>query len=224
MSAPYRWRLVGVLLLGAVATMLAATIVNIALPSIIGAFGLGQDEAQWLASAFLTASTACMLLNTWAVAAWGARTAFIAALIVFIAGSVIGASGTGLETLVVGRILQGAGAGLIQPLAMVLIFRVFPDGERGAAIGLYALGVILSPAFGPVIGGVLIDLFDWRIVFVATTPLALLAMAFATILLPGRETGGPRPPLDWQGLALVTAAIALLLLGAAEGHRQGWTS
>ncbi len=88
MSAPpvsiaRRWGLIGILALGAIGAMMAATIVNVALPSLIGAFGLGQDEAQWLSTAFLTSSTGFMLLNTWAIASFGMRASFATAMSVF---------------------------------------------------------------------------------------------------------------------------------------------
>jgi MFS transporter, DHA2 family, multidrug resistance protein len=216
------WRLIGVLVVGSISTMLAATIVNVALPAIIGAFGLGQDQAQWLSTAFLTSSTGFMLLNTWMVASFGMRQTFIMAMGLFIAGSFAGATSSGLEMLVLGRMLQGAGAGLIQPMAMVIIFTRFPQHARGLAIGLYSAGVIVSPAFGPVIGGALVDAFDWRVVFVATAPLALLAVPLAAACLPSREASGARPKLDWQGLALVLAALALFLQSLTHGHREGW--
>lgn len=221
MSAVRRWGLIGVLALGAIGAMMAATIVNVALPSIIGAFGLGQDEAQWLSTAFLTSSTGFMLLNTWAVASFGMRTSFATAMAVFIMGSVVGSGAHDLPTLVLGRVMQGAGAGLIQPMAVLLIFSVFPERARGTALGVYSLGVILSPAFGPVIGGVLIDAFDWRMVFVATTPLAAIAIPLGLAFLPGRM-GGARPKLDCLGLMLVIGALALVLQGLAHGHREGW--
>jgi len=107
-------------------------------------------------------------------------------------------------------------------MAMLLIFRIFPERSRGTAIGLYSLGVIMSPAFGPVVGGALIDMFDWRVVFVATTPLTLLTMLLALSFLPPRETAGAWPHMDWQGLALIIAALALALQGLAHGHREGW--
>lgn len=222
MSAAKRWSLIAILALGSIGTMMAATIVNVALPSIIGAFGLGQDEAQWLSTAFLTSSTGFMLLNTWAVACLGMRASFAAAMGVFIMGSAVGSAAGDLPTLVIGRVMQGAGAGLIQPMAMLVIFQHFPERSRGAAIGIYSLGVILSPAFGPVIGGVLIDAFDWRIVFVATAPLAALAIPLGVGLLPGRVSAAARPKLDWQGLVLVISALALTLQGLANGHREGW--
>jgi EmrB/QacA subfamily drug resistance transporter len=222
MSTVRRWSLIAILALGAIGAMMAATIVNVALPSIIGAFGLGQDQAQWLSTAFLTSSTGFMLLNTWAIASFGMRASFAVAMAVFIMGSAVGSNAHDLPALVLGRVMQGAGAGLIQPMAMLLIFQVFPERGRGTAIGVYSLGVILSPAFGPVIGGVLIDTFDWRMVFVATTPLAALAIPLGLAFLPGRATGGVRPKLDWLGLVLVIGALALVLQGLAHGHREGW--
>ena len=217
-----RWLLIAILVIGAMSSMLAATIVNVALPSIIGAFGLGQDQAQWLSTAFLTSSTGFMLLNTWAIARFGMRRTFMTAMCIFIVGCFIGAASPNLELLVAGRLLQGAGAGLIQPMAMLLIFRIFPETSRGTAIGLYSLGVILSPAFGPVIGGLLVDQFDWRIVFIATAPLAALAIPLGGAFLPPRETSDVRPRLDWLGLALVIAALGFALQGLAHGHREGW--
>lgn len=217
----WNWALIGVLALGSIGTMTAATIVNVALPSVIGALGLSQDEAQWLSTAFLAASTGFMLLNTFAMARLGMRASFVAAMVLFTAGSVCGAVAQDLWLLIFGRVMQGAGAGLIQPMAMVLIYTRFPEGVRGLAVGIYALGVIVSPAFGPVLGGWLIDASDWRVVFVATTPLALGAMVLGAWLLPRRESDA-RPSLDWIGLALVMLALALVLQGLALGGREGW--
>jgi EmrB/QacA subfamily drug resistance transporter len=164
-----------------------------------------------------------MLLNAWAIASLGMRTTFIAAMVVFIMGSLVGAGSQGLETLILGRVLQGAGAGLIQPMAVLLIFQIFPERARGTALGVYSLGVIFSPALGPAIGGVLVDVFDWRVVFVATIPLVLVAIPLGAVFLPQRQGGGRAPRLDWQGLALVMSALALTLNGLAEGHREGWS-
>ncbi len=216
------WLIIGVLAMGSIATMTAATIVNVALPSVIGALGLGQDEAQWLSTAFLASSTGFMLFNTWAVARWGMRASFVLAMAMFVAGSVLGAAAQELSLLIVGRVMQGAGAGLIQPMAMLVIYTRFPEGVRGLAVGVYSLCVIVSPAFGPVVGGALIDAYDWRIVFVATVPLAMLAAPFGWRLLPARDPGARKTALDWVGLALVMSALALVLQGLAHGSREGW--
>ncbi len=179
--------MIGVLALGSIASMTTATTVNVALPSISGAFGLGQEEAQWLSTAFLASSTGFMLLSVWAVAAAGMRMAFSIAMLVFIAGGLCGAGAHEPAMLVAGRVMQGAGAGFIQPMAVLVIFTRFPEGARELALGVYSLCVIVSPAFGPVVGGVLVDAFDWRVVFVAIAPLALAAIPLALSILPARE-------------------------------------
>jgi len=214
--------MLGVLALGAMATMMTASTVNVALPSISGAFGLGQEEAQWLSTAFLASSTGFMLLNAWAIGFVGTRSAFVSAMLVFLVGGVLGAMAQEPWMLVAGRILQGAGAGLIQPMAVLLIFTRFPEASRGLALGLYSLCVIFSPAFGPAVGGVLTDVFDWRVAFVATAPLALAAIPLATVTLPGRDGDAARVKADWIGVALAIGAIALTIQGLAHGRREGW--
>lgn len=107
-------------------------------------------------------------------------------------------------------------------MAMLVIYTRFPEGQRGLAVGLYSLCVIVSPAFGPVVGGALIDVYDWRVVFVATVPFAMLAAPLGWRMLAARNSGEAGIALDWQGLVLVMAALALALQGLALGSREGW--
>lgn len=222
----YRWLLLFTMLIGAMSTLLAATTINVALPAIIGAFGLGQDQAQWMSTAFLATSTIAMLGNAWAMSVYGPRATYIFSMCVFIAGSLLGAISNTLELLIVSRGLQGVAAGLIQPMSMFLIFQTFPDNQRGTAMGIYSIGVVLAPAFGPALGGIAVDLASWRLVFVATLPLAIAALAIAPLILPrgDRNPNLPRPPLDWPGLALLAIAVLSLLAGFAGGNRDGWDS
>ncbi len=222
----YRWLLLFTMLIGSMATMLAATTVNVALPAMIGAFGLGQDQAQWMSTAFLASSTIAMLANAWAMSAYGARATYVFGMAVFVFGSVLGAISNTLELLIVSRALQGISAGLLQPMSMFLIFQTFPDNRRGTAMGIFSIGVVLAPAFGPALGGVAVDLASWRLVFVATLPLALLALSVAPFLMPrgDRNPNLPRPPLDWPGLILLATAVVCLLAAIAGGNRDGWDS
>ena len=221
----YRWILLASLLCGSLSTMLAATTINVALPAIIGAFGLGQDQAQWMSTAFLAASTIAMLANAWAMTSFGPRRTYMLGMIVFIIGSVIGTFALSLELLIVSRALQGLAAGLLQPMSMFLIFQTFPDHKRGTAIGIFSIGIVLAPAFGPALGGVAVDLLSWRLVFIATVPLAVVALIAAHFLMPEREeNAGKRPPFDWIGLSLVSIAIVGFLSGFAGGDRDGWGS
>ncbi len=222
----YRWILLFTMLIGSMATMLAATTINVALPAIIGAFGLGQDQAQWMSTAFLASSTIAMLANAWAMATFGPRATYTFGMIVFVFGSLLGAVSSTLELLIISRGLQGISAGLLQPMSMFLIFQTFPDSRRGTAMGVFSIGVVLAPAFGPALGGIAVDLASWRLVFVATLPLALLALAIAPFLMPkgDRNRNMPRPPLDWVGLSLLAVAVIGLLAAFAGGNRDGWDS
>ena len=225
-GAPYRWLLLFSLLCGSLSTMLAATTINVALPSIIGAFGLGQDKAQWMSTAFLAASTIAMLANAWAMSAFGARTTYLMALALFISGSALGAISSTFEFLIIARAMQGVAAGLLQPMSMFLIFQTFQDKMRGTAIGIFSIGVVLAPAFGPALGGFAVDLSSWRLVFIATVPIALLALPLAAVLMPERDSvrGTKAPPLDWIGLLLIAVAVVGLLSSIANGDRDGWYS
>ncbi len=225
-GANYRWFLLLTMLMGSMATMLAATTINVALPAIIGAFGLGQDHAQWMSTAFLASSTLAMLANAWAMATYGPRATYVFGMVTFIAGSLLGAVSATLELLILARAMQGVSAGLLQPMSMYLIFRTFPDRLRGTAMGLFSIGVVLAPAFGPALGGIAVDLASWRLVFVVTMPLAILALMIAPIVMPDgdRQSHERKPPLDWQGLLLLSIALVGLLSAFAGGNRDGWDS
>lgn len=222
----YKWLLLITMLCGSMATLLAATTINVALPSIIGAFGLGQDQAQWMATAFLAASTIAMLLNAWAMSAFGPGKTYICGMLVFIAGSLLGSISSNYETLILSRAMQGIASGLLQPMSMFMIFQTFADNRRGAAIGLYSLGVVFAPAFGPVVGGLAVDLSSWRLVFIITVPLAILATVMAAVIMPGRDQDGDqqRPKLDWIGLLLICITLVGLLSAISGGDRAGWHS
>lgn len=222
----YRWLLLLTMLIGSMATMLAATTINVALPAIIGAFGLGQDQAQWMSTAFLASSTLAMLANAWAMARFGPRATYVFGMSTFIVGSLLGAVSSTLELLILSRALQGVSAGLLQPMSMFLIFQTFPDRQRGTAMGLFSIGVVLAPAFGPALGGIAVDLASWRFVFVATLPLAIVALCLAPFLMPKGDLQAQqkKPPLDWQGLFLLAVAVVGLLSAFAGGNRDGWDS
>ncbi|MCW5633512.1 MAG: multidrug efflux MFS transporter [Rubrivivax sp.] len=223
-GASYRWLATLTVMVGTIATVLSSTIVNVALPDMMGAFGMGQDKAQLLSTGFLAAMTATMLLSAWMVDALGQRFTYVATLLAFLGGSVIGGLAPSEGVLVLARILQGATAGLLQPLAMQVIFRVFPSDKRGAAMGVYGIGVVLAPALGPVLGGLFVDTFSWRYVFFMPLPFCVLGILLGTVFLPEREQAGPMRPFDWIGLGLLAFFLLTLLDGLTHGQRDGWGS
>src|SRR5688572_22858005 len=210
-------------MIGTVTAMLTTTSVNVAIPDIMGAFGIGQDRAQWLSTGALAAMTVGMLLNAWLISRYGQRRTFIAALCVFIV-ALLAAGAAPNETVLIGcRIVQGAVAGILQPLSMYTLFRVFPPHQRGTAMGFFGMSVILGPALGPTLGGVMIEHFNWRYIFYVAVPIAALAALLGSMFMPEREEGSASR-FDWTGFALLTVSLACLLTGLSSGQREGWHS
>ena len=209
-------------MLAVITAVLSATMINVAIPDIMGAFGIGQDRAQWLSTGFLAAAPVTMLLNDWAVRTFGMRNTYIGAMSMFALGAVIGGLSPSFNTMVVARVMQGAAAGFVQPLAMIIMFQVFPMEQRGRAMGLFGVGVVSAPALGPTLGGVLVDLFSWREVFFAGIPVAVLGSGLALLFMPPREEQAVRPRFDWLGFILLVTSVFSLLHGLSNGQRQGW--
>jgi len=220
----YRWLATVTVMLGAIAAMLTTTSVNVAIPDIMGAFGIGQDRAQWLSTGTLAAMTVGMLLNAWMMSSFGQRRTFIGALGIFAASLVLAGASPNETVLIFCRIVQGAVAGLLQPLSMYTLFRVFPPGQRGTAMGYFGMSVILGPALGPVLGGVMIEHFNWRSIFTVAVPVSAVAILMGSLFLPEREETGARVRFDWPGFLLLVTALACLLIGLSNGQREGWHS
>lgn len=210
--------------MGAIATVLASTNINVALPSVMGAFGIGQEKAQWLSSGYLAASTVTMLMAAWMIQRWGIRWAFVFNMLTFIAGSLLGAVSPNPEVLIVARFIQGAAAGIFLPLAMVVLGRVFPPQQQGLAMGLFGIITVMAPAVGPVTGGILIDHFNWRFVFFLALPLALLSLPMAMLFLPDKENPDDKPSLDIASTTMLSLFVVALLLGLSNGQDKGWSS
>lgn len=223
-GARYTLLATATVMLATFAMVLASTIINVAIPSIMGAFGIDQTQAQWLSTGFLAAMTAAMLCNAWAVATFGARKVYIAALGAFAMAAIMGGLAPNETVLIFSRVVQGAAAGVIQPLAMIIIFQVFPPHQRGRGMGIFGLGVVLGPALGPVIGGLLVDAFSWRAVFYLVLPACFAGMAMGYYFLPDRDPNVRRPSFDWIGFVLLVTALATLLWALSNGQRYGWES
>ncbi len=203
--------------------VLSGTIVNVATPGVMGAFGVGLDQAQLMTSAFNIAMVTSQLLSAWVVSAIGQRGGFLAMVLVFVIGSLIAGIGQDFNMVVVGRVLQGVAAGVIQPLVMVVAFQVFPSERRGYAMALYSMGVFLAVAVGPIIGGFVIEVFNWRYIFWAPLPIIGLAGVMAWVFVPSVRSK-EKVPFDWTGYVLLVICVYCLISGLTDGVREGWTS
>ncbi len=223
-SSRERGWVVATVMLGTVSTILATTIINVAFPALIREFNIGHDSLQWVATGFLAATTTTMLATAWLVESFGQRRTFVGALAVFLAASALGAASWNTEILIAARVLQGAATGVLQPLAMIALFDVFPPERRGSAMGMFGFGIVLAPAVGPTVGGLLVQSFGWRSIFLLPMPFCVAGMLLGLRFLRRRASPGARRRFDWTGAILLTAALVALLNVPVVGHRAGWVS
>ncbi|MHA6893764.1 DHA2 family efflux MFS transporter permease subunit [Ralstonia pseudosolanacearum] len=215
----FKWLVLFTLTVGAVASIISATIVNVAIPDLSRHFVLGQERAQWVSASFMVAMTLAMLLTPWLLLRFGLRRTFIGALLLLGVGGLVGALAPTYGVMIAMRVVGGVAAGIMQTLPNILILRVFPEREQGKAFGLFGFGVVLAPALGPSLGGFLVELFGWRSIFFVVVPFTLLGWAMARRFMPiDSSMAGEPKPLDWRGLLLVGAATVALLNGLVELH------
>jgi EmrB/QacA subfamily drug resistance transporter len=211
------------MMIGTISTILAATIINVAFPALIAEFDVGHDTLQWVAAGFLAATTVTMLATAWLVETFGERRTFMGTMSLFLAASLLAAASWNPQSLITARVLQGAAAGVLQPLAMVVLFRVFPVEKRGRAMALYGFGIVLAPAVGPALGGALLEAFGWRSIFLLTVPFCIAGLALGPRTLPACAAGA-RLRFDWLGWLLLAGALVALLNVAVIGRRDGFAA
>ena len=220
----YKWLVTATCMVGVMTMTLGATTVNVAFPDIMGAFGIGRDQAQLISTGYFASQTSGMLLSAWLINAMGERRTFTLAVIIFLIGSAMSGAADSSGALLFGRIMQGNSAGIIMPLGMAVVFRVFPRHQKGLSMGLFSMGNVLAPALGPTLGGLAIDAFSWRYIFLLTIPTAIIALILGNIFMPTRPLPKKIPTFDFLGYGLLLAGLSGLLLGFSNGHRSGWTS
>ena len=217
----YRWLLMLSVMVGTMASLMSATVVNVAIPGMSLAFALNQERAQWVSSGFMVAMTVSMLTTPWLLARFGYRRTYDGTMLLLLAGGIAGGLAPSFPLVLAARVAEGLAAGVVQPIPAIIMMRAFPPSEQGRASGMFGMGVVLAPALGPSIGGVLVDLFGWRSIFFMVVPFCLASVWLAHRYLPTSAPGGVAAgrhaaPLDWRGLLLGCAGTLALLNGLLE--------
>ncbi len=213
----YRWLLLLSLMVGTIASILSSTIVNVAIPALSQQFHIAQDRAQWVSSGFMLSMTVSMLTTPWLLARFGYRKTYAGAMLLLLAGGLMGGLAGNFTLVLVARVLEGLAGGVVQPIPAIIILRAFQPQEQGRASGVFGLGVVLAPAVAPSIGGVLVDGFGWRSIFFLVVPFCLaslwLSWKFVPATAPGGVAASRDSALDWRGLLLGTGGTLCLLNG-----------
>ncbi|WP_448318100.1 DHA2 family efflux MFS transporter permease subunit, partial [Streptomyces sp. CO7] len=211
----------GVLVLGSFMTVLDLTIVNVALPRLGTSFGSPLTVVQWVVTGYALALAAVLPVTGWAVGRWGSRRVFLTSVALFTAGSGLCGLAGDAGALIAFRVLQGAGGGLIVPVAMTVLLRAVPAGRKGTAMAVLSIPVLIGPMTGPVLGGVLVDVLSWRWIFLVNLPVGVLTLVLGARLVPGGDRDPVRRPLDLPGLLTLSPGLAALFYGLTVAGETG---
>jgi len=222
----YRWFVLLTVMIGTMASIMASTIINVAVPDMSRVFGLGQERAQWLSAGFMAAMTLSMLTTPWLLERFGYRHAYVGAVLLLMCGGIAGGLSRWFELVLAMRVAEGLAAGVLQPIPAIIVMRAFGSSEQGRAMGIFGFGVVLAPALGPSVGGVLVEWFGWRSIFFVVVPFCLAALWLARRYLPVAAPGGAQvnragTRLDRIGLVLISVGVLTLLNGMV--HVRGDT-
>ncbi len=199
------------------------TIVNVALPTIGRDFHIAPTAVDGIVIAYLVSLAVFIPASGWLGDRFGGKRVLLVAIAVFTLGSVLCGLAQNMTQLVVFRVLQGAGGGMMAPVGMAMLFRVFPPAERVRAASILTIPTTMAPAIGPVLGGLLVTSLSWRWVFFVNLPLGILAITFGALFLERVGTTDPGR-LDVRGWVLGGAGLGLLMYGVSEGPLDHWSS
>jgi EmrB/QacA subfamily drug resistance transporter len=217
---PKLLRLAGILVVGALAPLLDSTIVNVAIPTLAHELHADVAAVQWVSTAYLLALAMAIPVTGWAADRVGAKRLWIAALTLFLAGSMLCGVAWDLGSLVLFRVLQGVGAGLMLPVMQTLLLRAAGGRQLGRLMAVVTLPALIGPILGPVVGGLIVGHLSWRWIFYVNVPVCLPAIVLAWRGIPPDSMSSPRR-LDLAGLVLLSPALALLVYGLAQVGSHG---
>ncbi|PLS05433.1 DHA2 family efflux MFS transporter permease subunit [Neobacillus cucumis] len=211
------------LMLGAFVAILNQTLLNVAIPHIMNDLGVSASTVQWLSTGYMLVNGILIPVTAYLIEKFGTRKLFIAAIFLFTLGSLVCSLSLNFTMLMVGRVIQASGAGIIMPLLMTVFFALFPPEKRGKAMGLMGVVMIFAPAIGPTLSGWLIGHYSWRLLFDIVIPIGILDLIFSFLWMKD-VTKTTNPKFDFPGLLFSTLGFGFLLYGFSEAGSDGWDS
>ncbi len=208
-----------------------ASIVNVALPHIRGAVGATLQEITWITTGFAIATVIVMPLTAFLGRLFGQKRVYMASLLLFVVSSALCGIATSLTQLVLFRVLQGFGAGALQPTEQAILRQTFPPEEQGTAMALFGMAVMIGPAVGPTLGGWIVDNFHWSWIFFINLPVGALGLFMVWRFVHEPEdvraanaagAAAQRRNMDWLGIALLAMGLAALQYLLEEGQQKDW--
>jgi DHA2 family multidrug resistance protein len=226
-----KWLVTVSVTFGTLMGALDSSIVNVAIPQLRGAVGATVEEITWISTGFALATVLVMPLTAFLGRLFGQKRVYLACLILFVIGSALCGMARSLPMLVAFRVVQGFGAGALQPTEQAILRQTFPPKEQGMAMALFGMAVMVGPAIGPTLGGYIVDHYTWPWIFYINLPVGVLAVFMVTNFVHEPEdikeanraaAEKQRKNMDWAGIALLSVGLCALQYALEEGNKDDW--
>jgi DHA2 family multidrug resistance protein len=220
---PNKWVVASTVLIGTVMAVLDSSVVNVALPNMSGTLGATIEEITWVVTGYILAQVILMPITALLSARFGRKNFYLASVILFTAASMACGAARTMPMMILFRAIQGAGGGVMITVSQAILRETFPPQEQGTAMGLFGVGTVLAPAFGPTLGGWLTDRYSWPWVFYVNVPIGVVCVLLVTRFVEDppylkREKGR----IDWSGLAAMTIGLGSFQLMLEKGQDKDW--
>src|SRR6478735_3038712 len=216
---PHKYLIAFAVVLAALMQVIDSSIVNVALPDMMGNLGASLDEIAWVSTGYILASVIIIPLTGWLGSMFGRKRYFVGSIVLFTLSSFFCGASPSLGTLIFWRIVQGLGGGALMTVSQAVLFEAFPRKEAGMAMALFGLGVMVGPTIGPTLGGWLTDNYGWPWIFYINLPVGVLASAMIIAYVHDPEHQQKPPSIDYIGIALLAVSVGSVQYLLEYGQR-----
>jgi len=219
-----RWTVTGVVMLGMIMSIIDASIVNVALPHMMGTFGANIQQIAWVVTGYTLSNVIIIPLSAWLASLVGRARLYNWSVVSFTAASALCGLAPSFGLLVAARVIQGFGAGLMMPLGQAILYEAFPPERRGASMAVFGMGIMVGPAIGPTLGGWITDNMGWRWIFYINLSIGIVATVLVAMILrdPPYLHRRTNARADLMGVVLLALGVGILQYVLDEGSDAGW--
>ncbi len=219
---PHKYIIAFAVTLASLLQVIDASIVNVALPDMMGNLGASLDEIAWVSTGYILASVIVIPLTGWLGSFFGRKRYFVGSVLLFTAASFMCGASHSLGALIFWRIVQGIGGGALMTTSQVVLLEAFPRKEAGTAMALFGLGVMVGPTLGPTLGGWITDNYNWPWIFYINVPLGIIAALMIAEYVHDSPHHRRAPSVDYTGIALLIMSVAAMQYLLEHGQREDW--
>ena len=223
-GAEHKYLIAFAVVVAALMQVIDSSIVNVALPDMMGNLGANLDEIAWVSTGYILASVIVIPLTGWLGSFFGRKRYFVGSIVLFTVASFLCGASTSLPLLIFWRVIQGIGGGALMTVSQAVLFESFPPEEAGMAMALFGVGVMVGPTIGPTLGGWLTDNYSWPWIFYVNIPVGILAAVLIATYVHDTAERKRAVPVDYIGIGLLAVSVGAIQFVLEHGQREDWFS